>query len=78
MATPNGTYARIAPRSGLAARHKLSVDAGVIDADYRGEVIVLLHNHSDEDFQVTVGDYVAQVVIEKIDTSEPKRVDKLN
>eukprot|EP00973_Karenia_brevis_P046699 6479301-Karenia_brevis.AAC.1 len=34
MATPNGTYARIAPRSGLAARHKLTVDAGVIDADY--------------------------------------------
>eukprot|EP00973_Karenia_brevis_P020963 2883015-Karenia_brevis.AAC.1 len=38
MATPQGTYARIAPRFGLAARHKLAVDGGVADADYRGEV----------------------------------------
>eukprot|EP00973_Karenia_brevis_P001412 191111-Karenia_brevis.AAC.1 len=71
MAAPQGTYARIAPRSGLAARHKLTVDAGVIDAHYRGAVAVLLHNHSNEDFQVTAGDYIAQVVVEKIDTSEP-------
>eukprot|EP00973_Karenia_brevis_P022048 3032158-Karenia_brevis.AAC.1 len=71
MATPEGTYARLAPRSGFAARHKLAVDGGVVDSDYCGEVAVLLTNHSDENFEVTIGDYIAQVVIEKIDTSDP-------
>lgn len=41
---------RIAPRSGLAAKHFIDTGAGVIDADYRGEVKVLLFNHSDADF----------------------------
>lgn len=41
---------RIAPRSGLAAKHFIDTGAGVIDADYRGEVKVLLFNHSDVDF----------------------------
>jgi dUTP pyrophosphatase len=42
VACPEGTYARVAPRSGLAARHGLDVLAGVIDADYRGEIMVLV------------------------------------
>lgn len=41
---------RVAPRSGLAAKHFIDTGAGVIDADYRGEVKVLLFNHSDVDF----------------------------
>lgn len=41
---------RIAPRSGLASKHFIDTGAGVIDADYRGEVKVLLFNHSDVDF----------------------------
>lgn len=47
---PHGTYGRVAPRSGLAAKHFIDVGAGVIDEDYRGEVLVLLFNHSDKDF----------------------------
>ena len=52
MAIPEGNYGRIAPRSGLAAKHSIDVGAGVIDCDYRGEVKVLLFNLSDVDFQL--------------------------
>jgi dUTP pyrophosphatase len=48
---PHGTYGRVAPRSGLAAKHFIDTGAGVIDEDYRGNVMVLLFNHSDVDFQ---------------------------
>jgi dUTP pyrophosphatase len=59
MVVPQGTYGRIAPRSGLAVKHFLSVGAGVIDADYRGNVKVLLFNHGDLDFHVSKGDRIA-------------------
>jgi len=58
----------VAPRSGLAWKHSIDVGAGVIDADYRGPVGVILFNHSDTDFEVKVGDRVAQLIIEKIVT----------
>lgn len=51
MAIPSGTYGRVAPRSGLAVKHFIDTGAGVIDEDYRGELQVLLFNHSDVDFQ---------------------------
>lgn len=50
--TPPYTYGRVAPRSGLAAKHHIQVGAGVIDEDYRGEVCVVLFNHSKSDFTV--------------------------
>jgi len=50
--TPSDTYARVAPRSGLAVKHHIQVGAGVIDEDYRGEVCVVLFNHSKTDFAV--------------------------
>merc|ERR1719272_980883 len=59
MAIPIGNYGRIAPRSGLAAKHMIDVGAGVIDADYRGEVKVLLFNLSDIDFEVKAEDRIA-------------------
>jgi len=59
-------YCRVAPRSGLAAKHSLSVGAGVVDQDYSGEVRVILFNHGDEDYSVSVGDRVAQLVFELI------------
>nr|GMC79355.1 deoxyuridine 5'-triphosphate nucleotidohydrolase [Ipomoea batatas]GMC88659.1 deoxyuridine 5'-triphosphate nucleotidohydrolase [Ipomoea batatas] len=78
IAVSPGTYARIAPRSGLAWKHSIDVGAGVIDADYRGSVGVILFNHSDADFEVKVGDRVAQLIIEKIVTPEVEEVDDLD
>ena len=67
--TPAGTYGRIAPRSGLAAKHMIDVQAGVIDRDYTGEVVVLLLNHSTTAaFSVSKGDRIAQLVLEKIES----------
>lgn len=62
---PEGTYGRIAPRSGLALKHGIDVMAGVIDSDYRGNVGVLLINLSGSDFKVNQGDRIAQLIFEK-------------
>ncbi|MCL7029887.1 hypothetical protein MKW94_007230, partial [Papaver nudicaule] len=51
IAVPEGTYARVAPRSGLTCKNTIDVGAGVTDADYGGPVGVILFNHSDVDFQ---------------------------
>jgi dUTP pyrophosphatase len=68
IAVPAGTYGRIAPRSGLSTRG-VAVGAGVVDSDYRGEVKVLLVNHSaTEELQVRRGDRVAQLILEAIVT----------
>lgn len=48
---PKGTYGRVAPRSGLAVKNFIDTGAGVVDEDYRGNVGVVLFNHSDVDFQ---------------------------
>lgn len=53
IAVPSGTYGRVASRSGLAVKKGIDVGAGVIDEDYRGQVRVLLFNHSDEEFKST-------------------------
>ena len=71
IACPTGTYARVAPRSGLAVREGVGVGAGVVDEDYRGEVKVLLFNHNaDGDLELQPGDRIAQLVLEKIATPE--------
>ncbi|CZT17773.1 related to dUTPase [Ramularia collo-cygni] len=70
IAVPAGTYGRVAPRSGLASKHSIDVGAGVIDADYRGPLKVLLFNFGDADFEVAVGERVAQLIVERIYTPE--------
>lgn len=77
IAVPAGTYGRIAPRSGLAAKHGIDTGAGVIDADYRGEVKVLLFNLGDEDFEIKEGDRVAQLILERIVTPDVEVVEVL-
>eukprot|EP00249_Psilotum_nudum_P030423 c43025_g1_i1 orf=305-913(-) len=77
ISIPEGTYGRIAPRSGLALKHSIDVGAGVIDADYRGPVDVILFNHSDQDFVINAGDRVAQLILEKIVTPEVVEVEDL-
>jgi dUTP pyrophosphatase len=71
IALPHGVYGRIAPRSSLAVKSGIQVGAGVIDADYRGEIKVLLFNHSkNHQFQVNEGDRIAQLICEKYETPE--------
>ena len=62
---PHGYECQIRPRSGLALKHGISLvnTPGTVDADYRGEVIIGLHNHSKEIFTVHPNDRIAQVVI---------------
>ena len=75
---PTGLYARIAPRSGLALKKFIDVGAGVVDADYRGEVGVVLFNHGDQDFEVKMGDRIAQLILEKISTPAVEEVSGLD
>jgi deoxyuridine 5'-triphosphate nucleotidohydrolase len=77
VAVPAGTYGRIAPRSGLAVKHGIDIGAGVVDADYRGEVKVVTFNHGDEDYTVIVGSRIAQLIIERIETPEVHETDAL-
>lgn len=67
---PDGTYGRIAPRSGLAYKYGIDVLAGVIDSDYTGEVKVILYNSGERDYIVKPGDRVAQLVLEQIVTPD--------
>ncbi|XP_071003095.1 deoxyuridine 5'-triphosphate nucleotidohydrolase-like isoform X2 [Oncorhynchus clarkii lewisi] len=79
IAVPSGCYGRVAPRSGLAAKHFIDVGAGVVDEDYRGNVGVVLFNFSKETFDVKKGDRVAQLVCERIcypDLQELKTLDE--
>lgn len=73
---PIGTYGRVAPRSGLAVKHGISTGAGVIDADYRGEVKIVLFNHSTKDFEIKSGDRIAQLVLEKIINADIVEISK--
>ncbi|KAL0819062.1 hypothetical protein ABMA28_008340 [Loxostege sticticalis] len=75
---PPGCYGRVAPRSGLALKNFIDVGAGVIDEDYRGNVGVVLFNHSDQDFVVTKGDRIAQLICERIYYSELEEVSNLS
>ncbi len=71
---PDGYYARIASRSGLAVKSYLEVGAGVVDSDYRGEVKVLLRNLGSIPYEVKQGTRIAQLIIEKITTPEVEEV----
>jgi dUTP pyrophosphatase len=74
---PDGTYGRIAPRSGLALKNGIDVMAGVIDPSYTGPVKVILFNTDSSDFKIEKGDKIAQLILEKVSTPEIKIVDKL-
>jgi dUTP pyrophosphatase len=78
LAAPPGTYARIAPRSGLAVKHGIDIGAGVIDKDYRGEIKVVLINNSTIPFQIRPGDRIAQLILEKILKAVPEETKNLS
>ena len=70
VAIPPGFYGRVAPRSGLAAKNGLDVLAGVIDSDYRGEIVCVLYNTGDETIKLPAGSKICQLIIEQIITPE--------
>jgi dUTP pyrophosphatase len=76
---PAGHEAQVRPRSGLAAKHGVTVlnSPGTVDADYRGEIKVILINHGREDFIINNGDRIAQLVIAKHERVEWQNVDEL-
>ena len=78
MSIPTGCYDRIAPSSGLALKEFIDVGAGVVDADSRGELGVVLFNFGNEDFKVNMGDKIAQLIFEKIKTPEILETDSLD
>lgn len=80
IALPKGTEAQVRPRSGLAAKHGITVlnTPGTIDADYRGEVGVILINLSDKDFVINPGERVAQMVLARYERFEWEDVEQLD
>ena len=75
-----GFEAQIRPRSGLAFKHGIGIvnSPGTIDADYRGEVKVLLINYSDQDFEINTGDRIAQMVVARHERVEWEEAETLN
>ena len=80
IALPEGTEAQIRPRSGLAAKHGITVlnTPGTIDADYRGEIKVILVNLSNETFTINPGERIAQMVVARYEKVEWEEVDTLD
>lgn len=80
IALPAGYEAQVRPRSGLAMKHGITLlnSPGTIDADYRGEIKVLLINLSDEDFVINAGERIAQMVIARYESAELEQVDVLD
>lgn len=77
VSIPNDTYARVAPRSGLACKG-IDVGAGVVDSDYRAPICVILYNHTETDKAFNVGDRIAQLVLEVIKTPNVEIVSALD
>lgn len=80
MALPEGYEAQVRPRSGLALKHGITVlnSPGTVDADYRGELGVLLVNLSNEDFTINPGERIAQMVIARCEQAELVAVEELD
>lgn len=77
---PVGFEAQVRPRSGLAAKHGVTVlnSPGTIDADYRGEIKVIIVNLSDESYNIQHGDRIAQMIISRHETIEWEQIEVLN
>ncbi|MBQ9723213.1 MAG: dUTP diphosphatase [Bacteroidales bacterium] len=80
MALPEGTEAQVRPRSGLAAKYGITVlnSPGTIDADYRGEVKVILVNLSNDPFVINPGERIAQMVVARYEQVEWEETDVLD
>jgi len=74
---PRGTYGRLAARSGMASKHGITVGGGVIDADYTGQIKVILRNHGDTNYEFKAGDRIAELMAEPIRTHDAIEIDNL-
>ena len=77
---PIGMELQIRPRSGLALKNGISLvnSPGTLDSGYRGELGIILINHGDGDFEVRVGDRIAQIVLNRFEVMEIEEVDELS
>ncbi len=66
ISLPDGSYGRIAPRSGLALNNFIQIGGGVIDKDYRGNIGVIIFNHGNSSYQIKKKDRIAQIIVERI------------
>lgn len=80
IALPEGYEAQVRPRSGLALKHGITVlnTPGTVDADYRGEIMVLLINFSNEEFVINAGERIAQMVIAQHEQAQFEEVEVLD
>ena len=80
ISIPVGYEAQVRPRSGLAVKYGITVlnSPGTIDSDYRGEIGVILINHSEEDFKISNGDRIAQLVLSKYNNIAWRHVEILD
>lgn len=79
VAIPRGFGGFVQPRSGLAARHGITLtnSPGLIDSNYRGEINIILQNTGNDDFSISIGDRIAQLVIMPIEHAEFEAVEEL-
>lgn len=79
IAIPRGYGGFVQPRSGLAAKHGITLtnSPGLIDSNYRGEINIILQNTGQEDFDIKVGDRIAQLVIMPVEHAEFEAVEEL-
>jgi len=77
---PLGYEIQVRPRSGLAAKNSIGIlnSPGTIDSDYRGELKIILMNFGKEDFKISKGDRIAQLIVSKVYTAKIEEVDDLN
>jgi dUTP pyrophosphatase len=78
LAIPQGLYGRLASRSGLAFNRNIEVGAGTIDSNFRGELRVLLRNHSDVEVTLEAGSKIAQLILEPYVSPKLEQVERLD
>jgi len=74
---PRGTYGRLAARCGMASKHGIAVGGGVRDADYTGEVKVVLQNHGNTSYEFKAGACIAELIVAKFQTPDAMEIDNL-
>ena len=78
MEIPEGFVGLVWDKSGVAFNNGIKTMGGVIDSGYRGEIMIVMTNHSDKDFEIKKGQKIAQMLIQKIESPEIETVDSLN